>query len=213
MINLFNELGKLSTDAIDPLEVENLPEAERVALFACIQSARDAEAGEDRHSAARKLVHERMREYDAALEADNLANPPILPRQAQDAVIAANLPGYVPKKIKADPKSRAVLAKASTDLADARAAFIQAEAAMRLLSENRGTKILAYMNSKEAITRDSLVREIIAREQDTKLKIARGELPAPKSNAPVFTSQLDRVMSSGSRERGNKRPTYPSRVR
>jgi hypothetical protein len=212
MINLFNELGKLSTDTIDPLEVENLPEAERTAMFECIAASKEAEAGEDRLIAARKSVHELMRTYDEALAADNLANPPITAQAAHAAVIAANLPGYVPKKIKADTKTRAALAKVSDDLATARIEFIQSEAASRLLSEKRGNKFLAFMNSKEPITAESVHRENIAREQARKLAIAKGEIEAPKSNEPIRQHQIDRVMSGSSRERGNRRPVYPSRV-
>jgi hypothetical protein len=40
MLDIFDNLGRVSTDAIDPATVEALPDNQRKALFECISACR-----------------------------------------------------------------------------------------------------------------------------------------------------------------------------
>src|SRR5260221_619880 len=135
MLNIYDSIGRVDPAAIDPAEVEKLPEPQRAALFECIKASRAAEDGEDRLGAARKLVVQTMRDYDVALAADQEANPPIDHITALRDVIAANNPN-APKRPqrKIDKETRAALDMAVTALAEARAELANAEVSLRTLS-------------------------------------------------------------------------------
>jgi phytoene/squalene synthetase len=90
MIDIFDSIGRVAPDKIDPSAIDKMPDDQREALLACIAACRIAEDAEDRLAVARKSVTEKMRVYDEALAADQLANPPIDRISALRAVIAAN---------------------------------------------------------------------------------------------------------------------------
>lgn len=140
MIELFNSLGALCLDKIDPSEIEILPDAERSALFNCIQHSAAAQEAEARRDAARKSINELNRAYEAALALDNSENPPLTHQQCLMASIAANDPEhYKPVKVKANLKTRTALATAAENLGAARAELNQAEAALKILSKSVAT--------------------------------------------------------------------------
>ena len=75
-IEIFDSIGNLTTENIDPAEVEKLPPEKRERLFNLITAARATEAAEDRLKAAEKLVALKMTELAQATEADRLVHPP-----------------------------------------------------------------------------------------------------------------------------------------
>jgi len=216
MIEIFDGYGHLAPQNIDAEEVEKLPEPERAALFECLKHARAAEEAEERVTIARKRVNDLMREHDAALAADHAANPPISKENALRAVIAANRPGYVPTKVKANEKTRKRLAVATEELAAARSELIQMDASARVLGAKRSDAILAYMNSKPKISAMDVHREMVAKQNATKLAMHLGEIPVPVP-PPAPRYEIDRVLAQrgtqNSRTVKNPRRLIPTRGR
>lgn len=214
MLNIFDAYGHVSAD-IDPAAVEALPDSQRNSLFAALQCCKFAEAGEERVSVARKRRDELNRSHDACLAADHLANPPTTHQQALLAVSEANRLGrdYKPAKSKANEKTRAALAAVIVELSEARAEVTQAEAALRSLSAKRADAVMAWMNSGEKITAESVHREMVAAQADRKLAILNGEIEAPKVATVKHQSHLDAVLAGPGKSisRGNRRPSYPVR--
>lgn len=194
-IELFDSLGRLCLDAIDPAEIEILPDAERTALFDCIKHSAAAQDGEARRDAARSSVSELNKAYEAARVADHEANPAMTHQQCLMASIAANDPEhYKPAKIKTNLKTRATLAKVAEELGAARAELNRAEAELKILSKTRGDSIVAYLRTRPKVTQESLIREVAARENATRVAIHRGELPAPPEPEPPRYA-IDQVLS------------------
>src|SRR5260370_31838700 len=175
--------------------------------MACLAAGRAAEEAEVRVTVARKLRDDRTRVRDAALAADQEANPSILPHQALALVIAANKPGYKPKPAKVNKKTRDALAVAVAELAEARAEYTRAEASLKKLSAIRGEKIVLWMNTQPKITQETVHREMVAKEQATKLAIANGEIPAPVKAEPVRQFEIDRIFAARGKV-ANRMPVY-----
>lgn len=202
--NIFDHVGHIKTP--DPAEVVALPDNQRDALMACLAACDAAEAGEQRVTAAHTLVAEKMREYDAALAADNKANPAILHHDALRLVSAANGSNVkTSKAAKPNKETRAALTAVTSELADARAEYNSANASLKILSAKRGDKIILWIASGERVTDESIAREYQATSQAHRAKVASGEI-APKPE-PVRLSEIDRVLT-GRGKAHNRLPKY-----
>jgi hypothetical protein len=207
LLNIFDAYGRVRADLdSEAATIEALPDAERAALMACIAASQVADEGEARLVAARKARDLKNRAHDVALAADHAANPAILPHEALRAVSAANGSNVKPPKArKLNKETRAALATAITELADARAEYHQAEVALKTLSAKRGEAVLAYMNSGKRVTAEEVAREYQARGQAERKAVADGT--APVKAEPVRLSQLDRTLSARGKT-ANRSPVY-----
>jgi hypothetical protein len=115
-LSIFN--GALLRD-LDPDEVSNLDEADQEFLAETIIECRAAEAQDTLVAEKRKVLYAKMAALNAAVEADQLANPPTSPTEAARAAIHANNPHLAKiEPRKPNKKARAALAEANRDLAE-----------------------------------------------------------------------------------------------
>jgi hypothetical protein len=207
LLNIFDAYGRVRDDLdSDEATIQGLPVDQRDALMACIAASLAADEGEARLVAARKARDLKNRAHDEALALDNAANPAILPHEALRAVSAANGSNVKPPKPrKLNNETRAALATAISELADARAEYHQAEVALKGLSAKRGEAVLAYMNSGKPITAEEVARDYQARGQAERQAIVDGT--APIKVVPVRLSQLDETMSARGKT-ANRSPQY-----
>lgn len=89
MLNLFNAKAQIDIAAIDPGEIEKLPENNRKLLFLLLSSVQDREAAQVRYTKAVVAVDEATAEQAAAMEAHVAANPAPSFLDIQKASIAA----------------------------------------------------------------------------------------------------------------------------
>jgi predicted phage gp36 major capsid-like protein len=106
--------------------------------------------------------------------------------------------------------TRTALVKAATDLDAARAELLSAEAALKALSANRADAVMGWMKASPPPTQDQIHREMVAKEQERKLLIAQGKIPAPVKPAPIYQNPIDEVYAKNGKSsdvnRGTKRP-------
>jgi hypothetical protein len=208
MLNIFDNFGNVRADlAAMTDEIEALPDNQRTALVECVTACVEAGEADARVMAARKSVTAKIHEHDAAVDADQKANPAETHQSALAAVIAAGKPGYEPKVVKVNKKARAALAAAVASLAEARGELTVAEREFKRLDAIKGDKVLAWMASWPKITAESVHRGMVAAENDRKLKIAKGELPKPVVKEPPHQWPLEVVMKARGKVQ-NRLPVY-----
>jgi hypothetical protein len=89
MLQLHNQFGQVDLKMIDPAEVAKLSEPQISLLDPLVKSVETREAAQERVRVATVAVLDASREYDAALAANNKANPPLSPDEAHRASIAS----------------------------------------------------------------------------------------------------------------------------
>lgn len=207
-LSIFTEFGTVSDD-IDPAEVEKLSEQEKHVLGDCLAHCRAAQAGEARVNELRLSVRDHQERYNAALEADQAANPPMTNVQAWEMARAATNPHIPKSKLKKpNAKTKAALDQAGFELAQTQDNFQRAINSQRGLDKSRATAIVAWVSTQAQITFDDIHRETVARSNADRLaRVERGE-PADFSLAAKVThvSQLDRDYAA--RGAVKKKPAY-----
>ena len=95
-MDYFNHLGHLRED-FDEAEIEAMGDAERAAFMTMLADCRAAETAEAHLSVTRLRVHDLMKAHDAALAAEQIANPASSFQENMLAVINAKNGHLTPK--------------------------------------------------------------------------------------------------------------------
>jgi aminoglycoside phosphotransferase len=90
--SIFNHLAQVDLSAVTDAQVEALTDEQRGVFFLAIEACKANDDAKARLTAAEKRVRAAMVAEDAAIDADNKANPPPSHIEALRAVIAANQP-------------------------------------------------------------------------------------------------------------------------
>jgi hypothetical protein len=215
----------------DVEKIEALPDDQRAALFEVVSMDRANIAASERHVAARTAVREKSDAYNAALNAFNgnvlqvstdgqplgpQSEAKIDPRanakreaEARAAVVAAQRPGYVPAKVKANPLKPA-LDKAETELADARVEFQRATIDFATAEHRYGEAVVAWRALQPTISRNTLMQDHIRKGMEERARRVAAGLPADMpTNAPDPTSSpLQAAMSARGKQKTVNTPRF-----
>jgi hypothetical protein len=221
-ISIFNAYGKIRdlSGKADVAAIEALPDAMRKPLFACIAACMALDAGENRVIEARKTTRIKEAAYDQTVmayeqpsrtegDADRAANARhVATAQAAmtatarriaeiKAVSAAQHAGYIPPKPFKN-KLKAAMDAASAALTEARTELQRATTELRKLEIKAGEAINAWRGCLPVMTRDTLMRDHIAKGNADRLaRVLRGEPADAPKIVPQYQSELDRIKGAG----------------
>lgn len=227
LLNIFDGYGKIRTDLEkDQATIEALPDDHRATLFACIAAVNASTAGSERVVAARKDVRTKEAAYNEAAVAferppapqlDPVTNLPINQgphaegpcnaaqktaelMAALRAVSAAQHAGYVPAKVKTN-KLKAAMEAAHEALLTARLELQNSTTALRHLERAAGEAIDGWRKCLPVMSRDTLMRDHVARGNAERLaRVKRGEPAEPPKIVPEYQSEYDRVRGASKRK-------------
>lgn len=190
--DVWDAYGKVRADlASEAATIEALPDNLRSILFTMLSDARAAEECESSIAELRKAVNAAMHAHDVCVLAVDKANPPMTHQAALNAVIAANAGRPVDQGRPKNPKPAAALKAAIEELTATRNELQRAQSDFKLLSRARGESIARWVAALPLITPLSVTREHIARDEERRVAIERGEVAPPTEPAPVFKWPLE----------------------
>ncbi|SHG10394.1 hypothetical protein [Bradyrhizobium erythrophlei] len=185
-LSIFDQYGHVSR-AINPADVEALPDDQRAILMTTLTACRDAEDCEAKISELRIAVNKSMHAYDRAVLAHDAAQPKVTHQAALLATLAANDPDHYPAPKKPrpiNPKIKTALVTALQELTTVRDALQNATAEFKTLSRARGEAIGRWMKCQAPITPESVTRAYIARGDAERVGIANGTIIPPPEPKP-----------------------------
>jgi len=209
---LFDGYGKIRSDLdTEAATIEALPDDHRTKLFECIAAVKASEAGQDRVATARGDVRQKEAVYNAALAAEQKANPPATHKSALTAVIAAN-EGRKPVKVKINKETKAKLTDADMALAESRTELNRATGELRLLETKASATILAWKACLTTPTADEVTRQYIKRGDDERVRRVAAGLPAeiPRP-VPAHQWEIEKVFANRGKVSANRLPVYRGR--